>query len=52
MKPLVIALVLSTAAFSFPAVAQNIDASNVTRSLSFPDPAPKPEPEDKSQIKK
>ncbi len=42
MKQTLTALVLSVALTATPALAFNIDASTITPTISFPDPAPQP----------
>lgn len=49
MKPLVIAFALSASLIAAPAMAFSLDTSNLTRTLSFPEPTPETVTKDKAQ---
>ncbi|MDA7964713.1 hypothetical protein [Ruegeria sp.] len=51
MKPLMIALALSASLAAAPAMAFSLNTGNLTRDLSFPEPAPETVTKDKAQTR-
>ncbi|MEX0316334.1 MULTISPECIES: hypothetical protein [unclassified Ruegeria] len=52
MKPLMIALSLTLATMAAPVMALSVDMSNLTPTLTFPEPAPEPVSQDAVIISK